>query len=214
MSFLPRADCGNWFNSPDCFMPEENTACEALGQLWWNGSCTALSTYCTAALGLPGLASNVTHCLPGVLGPVSIKSLQRRVTPSEEYFKNYMLLMEEDTSLDNLGRVNWRLVGCLGLSWLICFACLIKGVKSAGKVVWFTAIFPYVVLVLLFVRGVTLPGAMDGIVFFITPVWSKLLSVHVSRNCSTGTGTDPSSPPRSGLTQHPRYSTLSDRPLG
>ena len=42
--------------------------------------------------------------------------------------------MEKETSLYKLGGMNWRLVGCLALSWVICFACLIKGVKSAGKV--------------------------------------------------------------------------------
>ena len=42
--------------------------------------------------------------------------------------------MEKETSLYKLGGMNWRLVGCLALSWVICFACLIKGVKSSGKV--------------------------------------------------------------------------------
>ena len=48
------------------------------------------------------------------------------------------------------------------------------------QVVWFTALFPYGVLVILLVRGVTLPGAINGIHFFITPDWDKLLDVNVS----------------------------------
>ena len=99
-----------------------------------------------------------------------------------------MLLMEPDSSLDQLGGLNWRLVGCLFISWLVVLACLIKGVKSAGKVVWFTALFPYLVLVLLLARGASLPGAAAGVQFYIYPAWDKLLSVHVSNVTSPMNG--------------------------
>lgn len=44
---------------------------------------------------------------------------------------------------------------------------------------YFTATFPYVVLVVLLVRGVLLPGALDGIVYYLKPGWSKLASPQV-----------------------------------
>ncbi len=45
---------------------------------------------------------------------------------------------------------------------LIIFGCLFRGIKSSGKVVYFTAIFPYVVLIILLIRAVTLPGDLVG----------------------------------------------------
>lgn len=51
---------------------------------------------------------------------------------------------------------------------------------SVFQAAYFTALFPYVVLITLLVRGVTLPGAVDGILFFLTPQWHKLLDPNVS----------------------------------
>lgn len=42
-----------------------------------------------------------------------------------------------------------------------------------------TALAPYVVLIILLFRGVTLPGAMNGIAYYLTPQWEKLLNSKV-----------------------------------
>lgn len=56
---------------------------------------------------------------------------------------------------------------------------LCRGTKSSGKAAYFLALFPYVVMAALLVRAVTLPGADIGILFFVTPDWSKLLEASV-----------------------------------
>lgn len=47
------------------------------------------------------------------------------------------------------------------------------------QVVYFTALAPYVLLFALLINNLQLPGAKDGILYFVTPVWSKLFIVKV-----------------------------------
>uniref|UniRef100_A0A8C1WFQ3 Transporter n=1 Tax=Cyprinus carpio TaxID=7962 RepID=A0A8C1WFQ3_CYPCA len=75
--------------------------------------------------------------------------------------------LQRTSSMNETGPVVWHLALCLLLAWILVGAALFKGIKSSGKVVYFTATFPYVVLFILLIRGVTLEGAKDGIEFYI-----------------------------------------------
>lgn len=65
------------------------------------------------------------------------------------------------------------------MSWAIVYLIIIRGVKSSGKAAYFLAIFPYVIMITILVRAVTLEGAVDGIVFFFRPQWDLLLTAKV-----------------------------------
>lgn len=56
-----------------------------------------------------------------------------------------------DTTWTHWGYPQWPLVICLAIGWTVAFFCVIKGIQSAGKVVYFTALFPYVILIALLV---------------------------------------------------------------
>ncbi|KAJ8333760.1 hypothetical protein SKAU_G00410790 [Synaphobranchus kaupii] len=74
-----------------------------------------------------------------------------------------VLNLHNSEGIQDLGLPQPRLVLCLVVVVFILYFSLWKGVKSSGKVVYITATMPYVVLFVLFIRGITLPGAMDGI---------------------------------------------------
>ena len=42
------------------------------------------------------------------------------------------------------------------------------------QVVYFTATAPYILITVLLIRAVTLPGAGEGIKFYLKPDWSRL----------------------------------------
>lgn len=47
------------------------------------------------------------------------------------------------------------------------------------QVVWFTALFPYAVLLILLVRGITLPGSATGIQYYLSPNFEAITQPQV-----------------------------------
>ncbi|XP_055499432.1 sodium- and chloride-dependent neutral and basic amino acid transporter B(0+)-like [Leucoraja erinacea] len=105
--------------------------------------------------------------------------------PSEQYWDKAVL--HRSSSMDETGKIVWQLALCLLLAWLMVGAALFKGIKSSGKVVYFTATFPYVVLTVLLIRGLTLEGARKGIEFYIGSQsdFSKLADAEVWKDAAT-----------------------------
>lgn len=67
----------------------------------------------------------------------------------------------------------------LAASWIVIVSIVIRGIKSSGKVAYFLAIFPYIIMLVLLIRSLTLPGAFNGVLYFLTPQWDRLLDAGV-----------------------------------
>ncbi|VTJ87027.1 Hypothetical predicted protein, partial [Marmota monax] len=105
--------------------------------------------------------------------------------PSEQYWNKVAL--QRSNGMDETGEIVWYLALCLLLAWIIVGAALFKGIKSSGKVVYFTALFPYVVLLILLIRGATLEGASKGISYYIGAQsnFTKLSEAEVWKDAAT-----------------------------
>jgi len=155
---LPWSDCDNEWNTDNCiFHVRDHNGTDS------NDTVTDMMTTTASAM-----TSEMT-----TVANASLK----RTTPSEEFWENHVLQMS--SGIEDMGSVRLELLGCLALAWVVVFLCLCKGVKSSGRVVYVTATFPYLVLLTLLVRGVTLPGAIDGLKFYLIPQWHRLLELKV-----------------------------------
>ncbi|XP_067361878.1 sodium- and chloride-dependent GABA transporter 2-like isoform X1 [Channa argus] len=111
---------------------------------------------------------NTNGCFEYGKNQTSPLHLYRNSTSSVVEFWERRVLGLSD-GIEKMGDIRWDLALCLLLTWILCYFCVWNGVKTTGKVVYFTATFPYVMLIVLLVRGLTLPGAKNGIAFYLYP---------------------------------------------
>ena len=124
---------------------------------------------------------------------------------SETQYFWYRTTLDISGSISEWGGIKWWMFLCLAASWIIVyfvslsssafstrivaftafrfFQICMKGIQSSGKVVYFTALFPYIVLTIFFLRGVTLPGAFAGLNHMFQPkvkVDTKIRSTNLT----------------------------------
>ncbi|KAI5088740.1 sodium-dependent noradrenaline transporter [Silurus meridionalis] len=100
-------------------------------------------------------------------------------TPAAEFYEREVLRIHESQGIHDLKEPRWELSLCLVVVIFILYFSLWKGVKSSGKVVYITATMPYIVLFVLLIRGITLPGAMNGIRAYLYIDLNKLNNPQV-----------------------------------
>ena len=92
----------------------------------------------------------------------------------EEFWENKILNLS--SGLGDIGGMQWDLFLYLFFGWVLSYVVIWNGLHQSGKIMWFTALFPYIVLTILLIRAVTLTGAGEGLKFYVTPDFSKLKS--------------------------------------
>uniref|UniRef100_A0A3B5N220 Transporter n=1 Tax=Xiphophorus couchianus TaxID=32473 RepID=A0A3B5N220_9TELE len=122
-------------------------------------------------------------CMAFQRGNGSVNHHENATSPVIEFWERRVLRIS--SGIDHIGALNWDLVACLAVAWVICYFCIWKGVKSTGKVVYFTATFPYIMLLVLLIRGVTLPGALRGIHYYLYPDLGRLSDPQVWMDAGT-----------------------------
>jgi solute carrier family 6 (neurotransmitter transporter, amino acid/orphan) member 15/16/17/18/20 len=97
----------------------------------------------------------------------------------------YRSTLDAAPSIEDNGDFKWWIIVCLFIAWTVVFFIVMKGIQSSGKAVYFTSLFPYVVLTIFFIRGITLEGASAGIVHMYTPKVEKLYEVETWLHAAT-----------------------------
>ncbi|GFX51892.1 sodium-dependent nutrient amino acid transporter 1 [Trichonephila clavipes] len=129
------------------------------------------------ALSIFYIYSSFRECLPWTeCNYPNLTENYPNITPAEYFWKNEVL--EEDPLHPNtFSHMSWKLAVCLLITWTIVYISVVQGTDSLGKMAYFTAIFPYVVLTALLIVALQEEGAFDGIKFFFKPELSKLKEI-------------------------------------
>ena len=78
-----------------------------------------------------------------------------------------------------LGGIQWHIVAALAAVWLGMYLCVFRGVKLVSKIVLWTVPLPWLMLVILVIRGLTLDGAVSGLEYYLEPRWELLANPKV-----------------------------------
>ena len=106
--------------------------------------------------------------------PLRYSNTTKLVHSVEQFWNTTILNISE--GFDGISTFHWPNVVSLVAMWLILYLCLWKGVKLTSRIAIFTALFPYLPMMALFIRGITLDGAWSGLKFYLIPDPQQLLN--------------------------------------
>jgi NSS family neurotransmitter:Na+ symporter len=87
--------------------------------------------------------------------------------------------LQRSSGPGEFGIIRWPVLLGLAATWISILLIIHKGVKSVGKVVLVTVPLPILLLIIMVIRGVTLPGAAEGLRYYLTPNFEALTDPNV-----------------------------------
>ena len=96
---------------------------------------------------------------------------------TSDHFTNTFLNRSDGPG--NIGLPNAQIVFGLAIIWSIVYLIIHKGVESVSKVVMLTVPLPFVLLILLAVKGAMLDGSTVGLEYYLKPDLSRIGEVDI-----------------------------------
>ena len=130
-------------------------------------------------------------------GPTVLASLRPPGTSRSEAERFFFEeVLHKSGGIEEFGSLQLDILVALAFVWGAIYFCIRNGVRSTGRVVWITVPAPCFLLFVLLMRGLSLEGAGEGLLLFITPQMSLLgtaeiwqaaaVQVFYSTSCALG----------------------------
>jgi len=109
------------------------------------------------------------------------------VEKAKDYFKYAYQDRWTDADLESgvkswhFGKLVTPITVSLVVTWALLYLCIFRGVRAVSKVVLLTVPLPWIMLLILTLRGLTLEGAAEGLKFYLEPKWDELLKPETWR---------------------------------
>jgi len=88
-------------------------------------------------------------------------------------------ILGQSNSIEDPGIWQTGLLLALIATYILVMLCLRNGLKTVSKVIKVTATAPFLLLLIILIRSLTLPGASDGLTALFVPDWSALADVKI-----------------------------------
>ncbi len=75
--------------------------------------------------------------------------------------------------------ISLPVIACLFIAWILIYMCIKNGTSSVGKVISYLIVIPIICLIIMSIKGLTMPNAIEGIKAFFIPDFSALFDAEI-----------------------------------